>query len=1109
MMEEKQVKLKIVYGRSGTGKSQYLYQEIDKKIEKFKNIYIIVPEQSNLTSEKKFFEITGRKSLFQVQVLTLSRMAYRISNEIGGETAHLSKVGKAMLIYDLLKSHKKELNFLGKSEKNVSIVEQMFTEFKKHNVSVQELKDLELEDKYTALKLKDISMLYEKYEERIANHWMDENDVLTCLANSIKDSEMFQNSSIFIDEFFGFTPQEYVIFEELLKKCDEITVTVNLDKIQTHQAKESDIFYFNRLYAKKMLEIATKQNAKIELVNLEKTHRFKTQELLCLEENLYQANKIYEKKTENIELFLANNPYSEVENVAKKIYDLVKNHNFKYRQIGLIANDIENYAQEAKAIFTKYEIPIFIDEKKDLNQNILIQYILALLAIFEQNWSYDAVFNYLKIGLLDLGYSDICMLENYCKKWGIRGKKWQMQEFNYEPLNSNQEKLEELRKQIVNPLLKFKDSFMKNKTVSELTQNIYEFLLENNIIANLDKKIKTCNCLELANEYQTSYKILISILQEMVNLFGEEKITFEKYKELLIVGIQASELGKIPATQDQVILGDLDRTRNNKIRALFVLGMNDGIFPKVNRQEGYLNDNDRILLQESGIELAKTSLDLVYESQFNVYRTLTIPEEKLFLSYASSDKEGKSIRPSIMIKKIKRIFPQITQKSDVVQKQYEITNEKATFEEALEVYQQYLEGNSIEEKWKELLLYFYQKNKKEFTKAVSGMSYTNQAEKISLENIRKMYGTNLKTTISRLENYRKCPFSFHMTYGLKLKENDNFQMTSIDTGSFMHEVIDLFFNHIEENKLDLKSISEEKMQQIVEQIIEEILQTSRYYLFSSSARFRRMTRRLKKVVLQSMEFILYSLKHSDFQPIGHEVEFASTSKYKPIKLQLDSDETIEIIGKIDRVDVGKLNDREYVRIIDYKSQIKRLDLNQAVNGLQIQLITYLDAITKQDNFEPAGVLYLGLVDQIVKAKKNLSDEEIEKEIRKGFKMQGLLLADVKVVQMMDNQLQQGYSEIIPAYVGKDGTLSQRSSVATKEEFEALQKEVKKTIQQISSEILKGKIDIKPYYYQKKTGCDYCKYKAICMFNPNIKGNEYDFIKSKNNQEILKELSSEQ
>ena len=1100
---EKQTKLNIIYGKSGTGKSEYIYKDIDKKIEKFKNIYIIVPEQSNLTSERKFFEITGRKTLFNVEVLTLSRMAYRIALEIGGDNKHLSKTGKSMLIYDLLVKNKKELNFLGKSDKNIEVVDKMFAELKKHNVKLEDLNNLKLEDKYTELKLDDIKLLYEKYEERINNNFIDENDELTVLSQNIKYSNMFDNSSIYFDEFFGFTPQEYVIFEEILKKCEEVSVAICMDKIESDKPKESDIFYFNRKYSKKLLEISENQNCKLNLINLDELYRFKNEELICLEENLYGGNKKFEKETQNIELFLANNPYSEIENVAKNIYNLVKFEGYKYREIGIIANDIENYSENAKVIFAKYDIPIFIDEKKALNQNILIKYIISMLDIFVNSWSYDSIFNYLKIGLLDIDYYDICLLENYCNKWGIRGKKFYNREFNYEPMNDKQEELEQLRKKIVNPLLELKKSFMENKTVLELTQDVYEFLIENKVIEILDEKIKSCDNIEISNEYNTSYKLLVSILEDMVDLFGDEKITFEKYKELLAVGIKASELGKIPATQDQVVLGDIDRTRSNKIKVLFILGMNDGSFPKVNKQEGYLNDQDRILLQEHGIELAKTSFDSVFESQFNIYRTFSIPEEKLFLSYCSSDKDGKSIRPSIIIKKIKRVFPKIKEKSDVVKKEYMITNEKATFEEALEKYKAFLDGEEIDKKWRDILIYFYKKNKKAFSKAVSGANYTNKAEAISISTIKKMYGNTLKTTISRLENYRRCPFSFHMNYGLKLKEQENFQIRTIDTGSFMHEVIDYFFEYIDDKSIELKQLTDEQITEIINKIIDEILQTSRYYIFSSTAKYRMMTRRLKKVVLQSMKYIIYSLKFSDFKPIGHEIEFGGKNGYKPIKVKLDSGENIEIIGKIDRVDIGKIDDKKYVRIIDYKSQIKKLDLNQVVSGLQIQLITYLDAVTQQDNFEPAGVLYLGLIDNIIKAKKNLPDEEIEKEIRKGFKMQGLILADVKVVKMMDNNLEQGYSDIIPAYISKEGELSKKfSSAASKEEFQALQRTVKKTIRQISKEILSGDISIKPYNYNQKTGCDYCPYKSICMFNVNIKGNEYNYIKHKTNDEIF-------
>ena len=1031
----------------------------------------------------------GKSSLIDVEVLTLSRMAYRVLGEIGGDANHLSKPGKDMLIFDLLTKEKNNLNFLGKSEKNVEIVNRMFTEFKKHNVLVEDLKNANVQSEYTNLKLKDISNLYEKYENRLKDNFMDENDSLSLLAENLDKTNIFDSSLIYIDEFLGFTPQEYKVFEKLINKAQEITVGVCVDNLQNISSKENDIFYFNKVYAKKIIEIAKKVGSEIDEVFLDETIRFKNEELKFLEENLYALNKKYDKNIKNIKLFLANNPYTEIEYVAQNIHSLVKKSGYHYNEIGIIAEDLEKYSEDAKAIFNKYEIPLFIDEKKELNQNILIKFIIAMLDVFSKNWSYEAIFNYVKTGLLDIKLEDLYVLENYCSKWGIKGKKWYDKEFSYEEINDKQEKLEMLRKQIVNPLIEFKNKVSKNKSATEITKEIYNFITDNKINEVLDRKIKEYNSIEISDEYNTSYKLLTSVLEDICMVFKDEKIGFERYKEILQIGLSSCELGKIPATQDQVVLGDTERTRSNKLKVVFVIGINDGTFPKVNRMEGYLNDADRAELDNIGINIAKNSVDSLYEEQFNIYRTLTTPEELLFLSYTGTDKQGLSVRPSILIKKIKRIFSKIVEESDIIERKYIITNEKATFEEVLNLYKEYLEGKDIKEEEKDLLRYFYFLDKKRFKRAVSGIYYSNKSQDISKENIEKLYGNYLKTSVSRLESYRRCPFSFHLTYGLKLKEKEELKIGSIDTGSFMHEVIDLFFKEIDDKNLNIKEVTEDEILKIVNKIVSELLETSRYYIFSSSAKFRLLTRRLKKVVYQSICYIVYSLKYSDFKILGHEVEFSSNGEFKNIKLEID-DKKLEITGKIDRIDTAK----QYVRIIDYKSSMKDLDLKQVEAGLQIQLITYLDAISEQTDLTPSGILYMGLIDNVVKNAKNLSEEEIENKIRNNFKMKGLILADISVVKMMDNKLETGASDIIPVYISKDGTLSEkRSSVISKEDFDSLQKRVKDIIKEISKEILRGKIEIKPYYYNKKTGCDYCVYRTICMFNTNIKGNEYNFI----------------
>lgn len=1088
------MKLNIVYGRSGTGKSRYIYEKVGTIAENEK-VFVIVPEQCNLSAERNLFDVLKKDCLMNIEVLTLSRMAYRVANEVGINKNQLSKAGKDMLIFDLLTREKSNLKFLGKSEKNVDIVNRLITEFKKHSISLEDLETLELSSKYTSLKVKDITLLYEKYQEKLSSNFLDENDSLNILADNIDKTNILDDAYIFIDEFLGFTKQEYNVFEKILSKAKEVTVSVPSNTLKTDENKEEDIFYFNKKYAQNIIKIGKNLNAEITEIELKENHRFKNTELKFLENNLCQKSvEKYKDETENIKLFVANNPYSEVEYIAKTIHNLVKKSGYSYNEIGIITEEIEKYSEDIKAIFAKYDIPVFVDDKKELNQNILIKFVMAMLDIFVKNWSFDSIFNYLKVGLLDIEPEDLYLLENYCRKWGIKGSKFYSKKFEYEEINNVQEKLENLRLKIVEPLLKFKDNVSSNKVASQITEEIYNLLIDNKLNIELDNKIKDYGKIEISDEYNTSYKLFVSILEDIVLIFGKDKITFEKYKDLLEIGLNSCKLGKIPATQDQVVLGDTERTRSNNLKVVFVIGVNDGYFPKANRVEGFLNDSDRDNLLDAGIELAKNSVDSLYEEQFNIYRTLTTPEERLYITYCASGKDGKADRPSILIKRLKRMFPNIHEESDVVNKYYSITNEKATFEDALNVYKEYLEGEKIDEDWEKVLRYFYNKNKSGFSKAVSGIYYTNRAEEITESNIEELYGKTLKTSVSRLENYRKCPFSFHLTYGLKLKEKEELKIEAVDTGNFMHEVIDLFFKEIDDKSINIKEISDEEILKIVKKIVNTLLEMSKYYRFNSSAKFRLLTRRLVKVVYQSICYMVYCLKHSDFTPYGHEVEFGHNGKFNTIKLET-SGKNIEITGKIDRIDTAKLNDKQFVRIIDYKSSTRDVDLNQVLSGLQIQLITYLDAICEQTDFEASGILYMGLIDNVVKNAKNMSEEKIAEKIRNNFRMKGLILADINVIKMMDNKLQTGQSDVIPVYIDKDGNISEKKSkVITKDDFDDLQKQVKQIIKQISKEILSGKIDIKPYNYQKKTGCDYCKYKTICMFNNNIKGNDYNYIK---------------
>ncbi len=1105
--------LRIIYGRTGTGKSQFCFDEIKERIEKEKKIYIITPEQFSFTSEKKLLNSLEKKAVINAEVITFNRMANRVMSEVGGLTkTNLSKAGKAMLIYSILTNKKSELKFLNKSDENIDLISTIIKEFKKHNITVEKLSNTleNVEDQYLKLKINDIYMLYDMYNKEIQNKYIDEEDTLTILSKKLEQTDMFNNSVIYIDEFAGFTTQEYEIIKNLLKVAKQVNITMCIDNIKTESNKETDIFYDNKETVNKILDIAKTEKINIEKeVNLVELKRFKTEELQYLEKNLYNTKyEKYDKKVNNIEIFLAKNQFSEIENIAKKIIQLVRDNNYSYSDISVITKNLDTYSNIIKAVFSKYDIPVYIDEKKELSNNILVKYVLSIIEIFSKNWSYEAVFNYLKTGLASINTSDVFLLENYCIQYGIRANKWYKEDWKIAKDDEQLENLNNLRKKIVAPLLKFKENLNRVKSVTEISKALYDFLIENKIDEILNYKIKEleeAGKIELASSYKISWDTLMQVLDEIVLVLKDDKISFDEYAKILKIGLQNSGLGSIPASLDQVIVGDVDRSRTHKVRAAFIIGLNDGVFPSINNDEGFLNDNDRIYLKEKGIELAKNSMELLFNENFNIYKALLVPEEKLYLSYASSQITGKSLRPSIIISKIRKMYKEIEQKSDIINQEEYITTKKAIFDELLINIRKLNDKEQIDKIWYEIFNIY--KNDEEYkTKlenAIKGLNYTNKPVKINEDNLKNLYGKVLNTSISRLEQYKRCAFSFYLKYGLELSDKSLFKIESLDTGTFMHDVIDEFFDQVIQRQIKLVNIQDEEIEQIVTSIINEKLTLNRNYIFTGSARFRSLTNRLRKVILKSMKYIIQTLTASDFEIFGNEVEFKKDKKYKPIQIELEDGKKVEITGKIDRIDIAKTKDGNYVRIIDYKSSIKNIDLNEVFAGLQLQLLTYLDAITKIEDVIPAGILYFNLLDPIIKANQNMTNEDIEQEIKKQFKMQGLILADVNVVRMMDKNLEKGASNIVPAYIDKNDELSKtRSSIVTKEQFNNLQKYTNKIIKQIAEEILSGNIDIHPVYNKKnkKTPCDYCKYKSICNFDNSR--NDYNYIPNLEKEVIL-------
>lgn len=909
--------LRIIYGKPGSGKSQYCFQEIIEQLKNEKKIYMITPEQFSFTAEEKLMKTAKTHAIINAEVVTLSRMAYRVLNEVGGSSkTHLSKQGKAMLIYSILNQNKKELKFLGKSDENIDLSMQAITEFKKHGITVHDLQqEIEkIEEPYLKTKLKDMVFIYEKFQEQIEGKYVEENDLLTILANQIEETNLIQNSIIYLDEFAGFTKQEYEVIRKFIKLAKQVNITICTDDLNINTNPDIDIFYSNKTTIAKIWNMVNENNFSLEKpVHLQKQYRFKTEELQHLSKNInnHQSTR-HEKSVENIELFLAQNPYSEIENIAQKITKLIKNENMRYKDIAIITKNIDEYSSLVRAIFSKYNIPVFIDEKRDVNQNIIIQYILALLEVIHKNFSSEAVFNYLKLGFSEIELDEIFELENYCNKWGIKQNKWK-KDFIYETEKEEKkqkiERYNEIRKQIIGPLIELKEKIGQDRTIENITKSFYNLLQEQNIEEKISRKIQELeekSLIDLANEYIASYKIILELFDEMILVFGQDKTTIDQYSKILKVGLKNSELGKIPGTQDQVTFGDIDRSRSHKVKTVFMIGLNDGSFPSVNKEEGFFDDQDREKLKQDGIELAKGTLDKLYEDNFNIYKAFTTAENRIYLSYTSSDKEGKSLRQSMLIHKIKKLYPNLQEKSDRISRQYEIVNEQVTYEELLENIAKLKDKEPISKIWYSIYQYYKEKTgwQEKLQNDLQGLTYTNLPQEIKKENIDKLYGSTLHTSVSRLEKYRSCPFSYYLQYGLKLKEKENLKIHTFETGSFMHETIDEFFEQIREEGLVLAEIEEEQIYKIVSHIIDRNLQLSKNFIFRSTAKYKALVKRLKRIVSKALKYIIETLIYSDFSIEGTEVEFGKKGKYQPILLTLEDGKKVEITGKIDRIDTA-------------------------------------------------------------------------------------------------------------------------------------------------------------------------------------------------------------
>uniref|UniRef100_UPI00259BBAB5 PD-(D/E)XK nuclease family protein n=1 Tax=uncultured Clostridium sp. TaxID=59620 RepID=UPI00259BBAB5 len=567
---------------------------------------------------------------------------------------------------------------------------------------------------------------------------------------------------------------------------------------------------------------------------------------------------------------------------------------------------------------------------------------------------------------------------------------------------------------------------------------------------------------------------------------------------------------------------DITRIKSRGTKALYIIGVNDGVLPSASKEEGILSDNDREVLFEKGISLASDTRTKIFEEQFLVYTAFTIAEEYLVVTYPLADFEGKSQRPSIIVHRLKKILPNVKEESEgfkLVNDKYEKISAKIpTLNELMIAIRKNYDGAEIEDYWKYVYDWYLREPKwKERIEYVrKGLEYTNLENNISKEKAKKLYEDNknkISLSVSRLERYAQCPFAYYIQYGLKAKDRKIYEFTAPDLGSFMHEILDEFTNEIKEKDLKWSDLSKENCRNIINSLVDNQVKNNKSSILNSSKRYSYFTDRFKRILTKSVMVISEQMKRSDFEIYKNELAFGFSKDVNSIKLDLPSGESFYLNGRIDRIDKLNLDGETYLRIIDYKTGSKKFDLNKFYNGLQMQLLVYLDALINnsenivENQAMPGAILYFRIDDPILKSKGDLTEEEIKSEILKELKLEGLLLDDVKVVKAMDNTLEPGtHSLIIPANMKKAGDLGKNKALITMEQFELLRKYVNEKMVEICQNMIEGKIDIEPCKENKNIVCDYCNYSHICQFDSSLEDNRYKVIPKKKDEDIWKSIN---
>lgn len=1138
------MKVQFVIGRAGSGKTTKCYEAIEEKLQEQEvgQLILLVPEQFNLQMQRDLSERLG-KGLLKAEVLSFNTLAREVFKEVGckKEKTIVEDLERMIILKRLMEAHKNDLVFYKKAINNTGFIEEInrfLTVIEQAGIGEEHLTKMQEGQEVSALftsKLNDIETIYHAFKSYLGERFTTIESHMTLLAESISKSKKLEQAHIWVDGFYGFTFQQLLILRQLMKKVKQLTITLPMNEVYTKTQKvykrtdsisPMDPFYESIRMFQHLMGICEEEQIaySVAVTKAEESSHSKREALYYLEKNyLNMYQRAFPKPQENIYLTQYKSRSEEVEAIAQKIVMLVREQGYRYHDMAVVTGDLGVYQTLIENIFRAYGIPYFMDKNRNIHSNSLVAVIESLLEVMTSGYTYKSIMSLLRTYMLPLTKEEIDKLENYLLAYGIKGKKkWQL-DWQYERDEAKQEEINQIKAKVLEPILAFEEELGEYKQkggyiVRNITKALYSFLIRINAATTLEELAKhNKERGDLVKELENTqmWSKVMEVFERFVEILGEEVMSLMVYRKILITSFSYIKMGIIPPSRDQMIIGSAERTRLPSVKACFIIGVNEGILPKAEDNGSIFSEIDKMTLTQLcekeegptarlGELLVKQPL---YGATFTIYTVLTRATEKLFVSAAKADENGKLLRPSAVYFKLKKMFKEIERKEE--------REQLGVFEKPLpalsyvgEKMRAFVEGREEEETWKDALSYFNQSNEwqNDIHLLKEQLFFTNQQHYLKPETTEMIYGETLKTDISRLERFRQCACGYFIRYGLKAEERRLSSFDRAKVGTLFHAALEQYPKELKQIGTDWVEATETQQQQGIKRATEFAL-SKMTTAQRETGYFKFMASRVEKATKRAVSALTCHLKNGEFRPEGYEVGFGEGQEFPPIEMDLKDGKRILIRGQIDRIDVFVKNEKEkYVKILDYKSGQKNFSLLEVYYGLQLQLLLYLDAyLEKHPQSLAGGVFYFHINNPYITYKVGMNEEEIEKAEVKQFKLSGLVLEDPDIITALDRE---GKGVTISATLKKDGTVKKTSSAASKEQFAQLEQHIIETIKQLGEEILSGQISTKPIQLNGKNPCDYCAYRAICQFDEEMPDNCYDELSKLSNDQLWKAIEEE-